>query len=318
MNDRLILAGFLTVLAATPAQAQKTVSQETSPSNTVTIIYITNEVPTTVITLPAITTNAPFTTTTVTGTNGASLLGAFGGQVGGKFSISGHTLTLPAPEVSSRKEYDWRRRLNFGMNQSKGNTETSRYALGLDAVKEEEFNLLRFNAKGMFGENAGIKDTENAYAGSRYERLLTKKVYALGNLDWITDTIADLRYRITAIVSPGFRLIHAANVLVNLETGAGYIEERKDSATAGYAAGRAAVTAERVINAHVLVWCAGEYFPKLTDAGVFYVNTEAGIASYITRDLSLNVTYQERYDSVPVEGKDHTDSILSTSLSLIF
>jgi putative salt-induced outer membrane protein YdiY len=48
------------------------------------------------------------------------------------------------------------------------------------------------------------------------------------------------------------------------------------------------------------------------------VNAEAGIASFITRDLSLNVCYQERYDSAPVEGKKNSDTVLSTALSLSF
>ena len=284
-----------------------------------TVIYITNEVPTTVISIPAISTNAaPSGRGKSLDNISGSLLGALGGQSGGKFSIAGRTLRLPALSSTPHADRDWRRNLDFGMNQTKGNTETLRYSLGLDALKEEDADLFRLRAKGLYGESDGNKDTENAYAGFRYERLLNPKIYALGNLDWITDTIADLRYRVTAITSPGWRLIRTEETLVNLEAGAGYILEKKESEDKGYAAGRVAITIERVANAHVILWCAAEYLPKLADPGIFYMNAEAGVASYITRDLSLNVCYQERYDSTPVDGKKNADTILATAVSLNF
>lgn len=288
-------------------------------TNAPTIVYVTNEIPSTVITIPSLSTNvaAPPKTKPIDG-SGSALLGAFVGQAGGKFSISGRTLRLPAPEVATHPDRDWRRNLDFGMNQSKGNTETLRYSLGLDALKEEDADLFRIRAKGAYGESEGNKDTENATAGFRYERLLTGKLYALGNLDWFSDTIADIRYRVTAIASPGLRLIRTDDTLLNLEIGTGYIRQRKEFQDDGYAAGRGAITLERVVNSHVMVWCSAECLPKLADTGVFFVNAEAGAASYITRDLSLNVSYMERYDSTPVEGKDRVDSILATAISLNF
>lgn len=307
---------FLLPPCSALAQGTNTPVTETAPP---TVIYITNEAPTAVITIPVISTNAAAPAKSRPLDNsGTSLLGAFGGQSGGKFSISGRTLRLPALSATPHAERDWRRNLDFGMNQTKGNTETLRYSLGLDALKEEDADLFRLRAKGLYGESDGNKDTENAYAGFRYERLLTPQIYALGNLDWITDTIADLRYRVTAIASPGWRLIRTEETLINLEAGAGYIREKKAVQEEGYAAGRAAITIERVANAHVILWCAAEYLPKLADPNIFFINAEAGAASYITRDLSLNICYQERYDSSPVEGKKNADTILATAISLNF
>ena len=251
-------------------------------------------------------------------TSGPNVLSSFGGPMGGACSLAGRSLKLPAPEATARSATDWRRNLDFGMTRASGNSDTLRYSLGIDAVKEKEANLIRFRARGAYGESEGVKDTQNAETTLRYERLLTKQVYALGNLDWLTDPIAELDYRITGILSPGFRVIHSDTAILNLELGAGYIEEKKDNAEDGYAAGRAAATVEKRFNAHVLSWATVEYLPKIADTSVFFVNTEIGLAAYITRDLNLNVCYQERYDSTPVEGKKNSDTLLSTSLSLNF
>ena len=204
------------------------------------------------------------------------------------------------------------------MSQTHGNSETLRYSLGLDAVKDQETDLFRFRGKGSYGESDGVKYTENALAGFRYERLLTQKLYGLANIEWMTDTIADLNYRITGILSPGVRLIRSKTMILNMELGVGYIEENKAGNQNGYTVGRAAATVERIINEHVLIWCTGEYLPKITDPDIFFVNAEAGLASFITRDLSLNICYQERYDSIPVEGIKNSDTIFSTALSLSF
>jgi putative salt-induced outer membrane protein YdiY len=252
------------------------------------------------------------------GTSGIALLGSFNGASGGKYSVSGRTLRLPTTAVTAHPADDWRRNLDFGMSQTRGNSETLRYSLGLDAVKDREIDLFRFRGKGSYGESDGVKDTENALAGFRYERLLTQKLYALGNIEWMSDTIADLNYRITGILSPGVRLIHSKTMILNMELGAGYINENKGGNQNGYTVGRAAATVERIINEHVLVWCTGEYLPKIADPDIFFVNAEAGLASFITRDLSLNICYQERYDSAPVEGIKNSDTIFSTALSLSF
>jgi putative salt-induced outer membrane protein YdiY len=254
--------------------------------------------------------------TVKTGTS--NVLSAFAGSFGGSYSVSGRTLRFPAPEATPRNATSWRRNLDFGMNMARGNTDTLRYSLGVDTVKEKDANTIRFRAHGAYGESDGSKDTENAGATLRYERQLTPIVYALANLDWMTDPIAELDYRFTGILSPGFHLIRTKTSLLNFEIGAGYVEEKKDNNEDGYTAGRAAIIAEKLFNDHVLGWATVEYIPKLADPSVFFINTELGLASYITRDLSLNICYQERYDSNPGEDTESRDSILSTALSLNF
>jgi putative salt-induced outer membrane protein YdiY len=288
-------------------------SPETSTNPPPVTVIITNDIP------PAIT-NIPPTVKPKAAIvfSGATLMDAFSGTAGGKFSVSGRTLRLPQPGPAPRASVDWRRNLDFGMTLARGNSDILRYSLGLDAVMDKDLDLIRIRGKGTYGESEGIKDTENAMAGVRYERLLTERVYALGNIEWMSDSVAGLDYRITGILSPGLRLIRSATTVVNVELGAGYIEEKKDEGETGWMAGRAAATVEKLLNAHVLIWCTGEYLPKLSDPGIFFVNAEAGIASFITRGVSLNVCYQERYDSAPVEGKKGRDTVLYTALSVSF
>lgn len=300
-------------------------AQTQSPTDTGT----TNEAPQVIPPVevaPVVTNQFPATTNlfptikpkTATKTNGAYVLSSVAGNFGGNYSVSGRTLSFPIPQATPHSATSWRRNLDFGMNMTQGNSDTLRYSLGCEAVKTEDVNTFRLRARGSYGESDGIKDTENAGATFRYDRQLTKKVYAFGTLDWLTDPIAELDYRYTGILSPGYHLVRTKTTILNVEIGAGYVEEKKDNDEEGYTAGRVALTAEKLINDHFLVWATSEYIPKLADISVFFINSEIGLASYITRDLSLTMFYQNRYDSTPVEGVTGSDTIFTTALSLNF
>ncbi|MEI8139301.1 MAG: DUF481 domain-containing protein [bacterium] len=320
-RQKLFLAALIAVSLHGAALAQIPLAPDTTATNLTPEVVPTPVEVTPVVTnpIPVITNQIPVIKPKGTVKPGSSnVLSALAGSFGGNYSVSGRTLRFPAPEATPRSATDWRRNLDFGMNMTRGNSDTLRYSLGVDTVKEKDANTIRFRAHGAYGESDGSKDTENAGATLRYERQLTPIVYALANLDWMTDPIAELDYRFTGILSPGFHLLRTKTTLLNFEIGAGYVEEKKDKNEDGYTAGRAAVTAEKLFNDHVLGWITVEYIPKLADPSVFFVNTEIGLASYITRDLSLNICYQERYDSNPGEDKKSRDSILSTALSLNF
>lgn len=252
------------------------------------------------------------------GSSGTALLDTFGGVQSGKFSIVGRTLKLPLLEEVPLAQGVWHRHVELGMNVSRGNSDTLRYASTLEAVRETERDLVRLRANAAAGESDGTKDTENMSALGHYERMLTGRLYALTNVEWWRDTIALVDYRVTGILSPGLHVIRTEQTLLNLEVGAGFIEEKKDGEAEGYAAGRVAVMFERVLNPYVLAWFSTEYLPKARDPEIYFVNAEAGITSGLSRQLHLNVTVQERYDSAPVDDKEPSDFVMAASLGIGF
>jgi len=327
-NDcQILLSSLKWLMTVCAAVSLHGIAFAQTPSSPVTVTTnLAPEVTTPVEVAPVITNQVPVITNQIptlkpkTGlkSSGANVMGAFAGGFDSKYSVSGRTLKFPVPEATPHSTTSWRRNLDFGMNMARGNSDTLRYSLGVNTVKEEDANTIRFRAQGAYGESAGTKDTENATALIRYDRQLTPTIYALGNIAWMTDPISELDYRFTGILSPGVHLLRSQTTLLNLEIGGGYVEEKKDGNEDGYAAGRAAVTAEKLINEHVLGWATIEYIPKLADPKVYFINSEIGLASYITRDLSLNVCYMNRYDSAPGEDIKSSDTLLSTAISLNF
>jgi len=328
--NRAALILILASLAIAPLLAQQTSTTDTNgpgglaPALTNWVVAPPVVTPATNVAPPVVATNVPVRTTT--GTNavptltGTTIRGVFSDAGPGRFGIAGRVLKLPAPEAAPAPATTsaWHRAIEFGMNMNKGNTDTLRYSLGLNAVRERTEDITSIRAQGVYGESEGTKDAENATARARYERQLSKHTYGLGYADWATDPIADIDYRVTAIASPGWHLIRTDRSILNLEAGAGYLDQRKGEVQEGFAAARLAAWAERIVNAHVLAWCAAEYIPKFADTSVFFVNSEAGVASMLARNLSLNVTMADRYDNAPAPDTKNNDLCLTVSVNLCF
>jgi len=246
------------------------------------------------------------------------LVSAFSCCQAGRYGIAARTLKAPSCTSTSSPPHAWQRSLGFGMDMARGNSDTLRYTLGLNASREGEADLTQFKAQGVYGESDHVKDTENADVAARYGRDLTPRCYGLGTLDWFSDTVADLNYRLTGILSPGYRLIRSDTAILNVEAGAGYLEEDKGGDRKGFAAGRLAAAFEELLNPHVLVWCSGEYLPKFSSPETFFANGEAGLASALANNLTLNLVLRDRRDSDPVPGKKEDDVTFTTSLVIAF
>ncbi len=309
-----LLATLAAVLLSTATAFAQMSSNDSPPDTSLGIPSLTNVTeelpPVGTNSIPSILPRPPFVP------GGSTVRSAFSG----KFVVPGRSLRMPAPEAEndSRTPSDWNRAITFGMNMTDGNSDTLRYALGLDAAKERKQDTTRIRARAAYGESENQKDTEYATALYRYDRQLSHRFYVLGNADWFTDTIADVDYRLIGIISPGFHLWRSDSTVGKLELGAGYLAEEKGSGQDAFAAGRAAGALERIINAHILTWASIEYLPKLTDSTVFYINSELGLAAMLTRDLNLNLTFEDRYDNTPATDKNSNDLAFTTSLSLKF
>ena len=316
----LFVVLLLSGLSLAPLLAQQTSTTDTNgpggmvPALTNWVVAPPATTASNAVVRPIAVTNAP------PALSGGAVRGIFTDVGQGKFSVAGRVLRLPAPEAApaTGTTSTWHRAIDFGMNMSKGNSDTLRYSLGMNAIRERDEDLASIRARGVYGESSGTKDTENASARARYERMLSKRTYGLGYAEWLTDPIADTDYRVTAIVSPGWHLMRTDRTILNVEAGAGYLDERKGDLDDGFAAGRLAASAERLLNTHVLAWSVVEYIPKFSDRNVFFVNSEAGVASMLARNLTLNVCVADRYDNAPAIDTKGNDLNLTASLNLCF
>jgi putative salt-induced outer membrane protein YdiY len=313
----LIVAG----LTAAAAAGEIGTNPPAAQSQVDVIGPVTNASPDTATNLvPAVTNVPPPAVQAEPARPGEKLGSVFQSSTETEFGMSKDKRRLKMTErpVRPKPEESWDWNLEAGLNTAKGNSDLLRYTAALSARKEDELNFFWLKVAGNYGESEGTKDTDNAQANGKYERLLTGRLYTSLDGEWFRDRIADLSYRTRVSLSLGYHFILTDKTVFSLEAGPGYIREKKGGIIDDYVAGRAADYFERKLNDSVILWQFAEYVPSLEDGRIYYVNAEVGLETLLVADLSLKFVLQDRYDSAPAAGKKHNDLLTTTSLNWSF
>lgn len=252
---------------------------------------------------------------------GSDLSDAFENSRGSKFGLSAQQRSLKVPGKEGRAPRDktaWRWTLELGVDSTSGNKDTLRYDGSLGAQKETDLHFFWFRAGGRYGKSEGERDADNAAVEARAERRLAERLYAALDGQVFQDRMADLSYRARANVSLGYFLVRSERTLLGFEAGPGYVQEKKGGEIDGYAAGRAAGYAERVLLSSLLAWQAMEYVVSAEDANVFFMNAEVGLEALLSASLSLRFSLEDRYDGAPADDKEKNDLVTKTALKWVF
>ncbi len=249
---------------------------------------------------------------------GAELSDAFKGAGSSLYGVKGRSIKLPAKKSVKREKGAWRREFELGVSTAQGNKDNLRYDAALEAAKETENNYFFLKAAGRYGESDDEKDAENATGEAKAQHRLTERWYVAAEANVYHDQIADLAYRARGSLSLGRYFIRSDRTILAVETGPGYVAEKKGGEQDDFMAGRVAQHLEFLVTPSLQVWQAVEYIPSFEDARVYFINAEAGLETVLVPDLSLVFTVEDRFDSNPAEGKERNDLLTSTALKWKF
>jgi putative salt-induced outer membrane protein YdiY len=245
---------------------------------------------------------------------GSDMGEAFKGAGSSRFGVSGRVNKMPAKKSAKREKEAWRRNIEFGVNTSRGNSDTLRYNGSVSGSRETDANYLYLKAGGRYGESEQQTDVESASGEAKFQRLLTERMYAALDVNALHDQIAALSYRARGSVSLGRHFIRTERTVLSAELGPGYVAEKKGGESEGFVAGRVAQYLEFLITDSLQVWQAVEYIPDLEDSAVYFINGEIGLETVLLSNLNLRFTIEDRYDNRPAEGKERNDLLTTTAL----
>ena len=245
---------------------------------------------------------------------GAQMRGPFGAAGSARFGVRRNATSVAGPKTREVPPEVWRRRLEFGINTARGNSDVLRYDGALSAEKETERNTYFLKASGRYGESDGNTDTQSAAAEARAQHLLTARVYGAAAADAYHDDIADLAYRAQASLSLGRHFIRTERTVFSAEAGPGCVAEDKGGERDAFLAARLGQYLEFQLAPTLRVWESVEYVQNLGEADVFFVNAETGLETVLLADLGLRFTIEDRYDHRPAEGKEANDLLTTTAL----
>jgi putative salt-induced outer membrane protein YdiY len=212
---------------------------------------------------------------------------------------------------------------NFGLALARGNSDTTNLALGFNAERPTTTDKWTIQAASIYSTSVtnGISSTSaNALGGFiRYDRNLTKKLFAFGLFAGSYDHAQDLNVRISPSGGLGYHLIASPLTTLDLLGGFGYTYENyRDGVTNNLMNATIGDEFMHKFTANTTVNQDFYFFPYLNDGGGYRGVFDFGLASKLYRAVTWNLNFGDRYNSRPVAGKKDNDVLLTTGLGLTF
>jgi putative salt-induced outer membrane protein len=219
---------------------------------------------------------------------------------------------------------------NFALALARGNSDTTNLALGFNAARETSHDKWTIQAASLYSTSTADNVTTtsaNALGGFiRYDRNLTKKLFAFGLFAGSYDHAQDLNERISPSGGLGYHAIATKMTTLDLLGGFGYTYENYST---GYNGSSTGVT-NNLMNAiigdefshkftpNTSVFQDLYFFPYLNENGNYRGVFDFGLSSKLYRAITWNLNFGDRYNSKPVAGKKNNDVLLTTGLGLTF
>ncbi len=209
----------------------------------------------------------------------------------------------------------WKGVVTAGATLVRGNTESATATIGAEAARRTDNDRITLGAGYFFAkqrDNTTRDDStiaDNWFAKGQYDRFLTEKFYAYGNIRYEKDRIANLDMRLSPGIGFGYQWVERADLNFSTEGGASWIFEKytEPSETRTYMAGRLAYHLDKSFNTFVKGFHNLEYIPSFEHVDTFLLNTDVGLRAALTARLALEAKAQMAYNSQPSEGRDKKD-----------
>ena len=209
----------------------------------------------------------------------------------------------------------------FGFALARGNSETTNLALGFDATRKTAKDAWVVDAASIYSTDEKLNaTTANSFQGLiRYDRNLTKKLFAYAAFAGGYDELQNLNYRIYPNGGLGFHAIASPKTTLDLLGGFGYTRE---SYTTGLTNNLLTATlgdefAYKVTKSTTIIQNL-YYLPSLNETSIYRVNGNFGVSTKINGWLTSNLLFNDRYNSAPVLGNKKNDVLFTAGVGFTF
>ncbi|MGO9518043.1 MAG: DUF481 domain-containing protein [Candidatus Korobacteraceae bacterium] len=212
---------------------------------------------------------------------------------------------------------------NLGLALARGNSDTTNLALGFNAARPTTTDKWTIQAAGLYSTSTAdnvTTTTANALGGFiRYDRNLTKKLFAFGLFAGSYDHAQDLNVRVSPSGGLGYHVIASKMTTLDLLGGFGYTYENYSTGLTNNLL-NATIGDEfsHKFTANTSMIQDFYFFPYLNDNGGYRGVFDFGLASKLYHAITWNLNFGDRYNSKPVAGKKDNDILLTTGLGLSF
>jgi putative salt-induced outer membrane protein YdiY len=217
----------------------------------------------------------------------------------------------------------WNGGANVGFALTGGNSETKNLAIAFTADRKTSHDEVALYANTIYATNdaAGATPSVTANAtqgGARYDRNLSKRVFAFGSADFQTDALQNLNLRSVLGGGLGFHAIATDRTTLDFLGGLNYTRESYIGLDRNFAALTLGEELTHKLGASTVLAEKLYFFPDLNDTSEFRGTFNIGTITKISKWLGWQNAFGDTYVTNPPAGKKQNDVQLTTGINVSF
>ena len=228
----------------------------------------------------------------------------------------------------------WKGGINLGFALARGNSETTNLTTGFTADRKTTNDEITAYFSSLYSTNdktGGGTIANSIVGGIKYDRNITKRVFAFGSGDFTHDELQGLNIRAIYSVGLGYHLISNPNTTLDVLGGVNYTHENY-SATVDVGG----IPVTQSVNRNLAGITVGEsgthkfgksttatevfyFYPDLTNTGQYRFSFDAASVTQISKWFGWQIGLSDRYVSdPPILGTKANDIIFTTGVNFSF
>ena len=172
---------------------------------------------------------------------------------------------------------------------------------------------------GAYGRTDGVTDADRVDAVNKTDFDVRKQWYLYNQAGVGYDHVRKIDLGYEDGPGVGYHLIKGSNFVLNTEVGFDYRAElRSEDADMSHFYGRLGENSSWKINTRFSLDHRFEYLPSVEDPTQFRLRGEANLRYWLLKNLSLNLTFQDSYDTAPAKDVTPNDMQVRSSVGVKF
>lgn len=226
-------------------------------------------------------------------------------------------------ELARQRRAVWSGSADAGLSAARGNTDTLVISLGSQVARTTQRDKLSLYAASLFARNGtsgvSITTAEAIRGGARYDRNITDRLFAFALTDLERDKFQQLDLRLVFGGGLGYHARKTEKTRLDLFAGGSYNREK-------FSTGLTRNSAEALIGEELSYKLSENtslaqravLYPNLSEFGEYRFAFDLTGVTKLTRQLGLQATISDRFQSNPLPGIKKNDLLLTTGIRLTF
>lgn len=227
-------------------------------------------------------------------------------------------LCLAPACLAADPQSPWKLSAAGALSSADGNSDALSYSLQLLGLYETEEYEARVGFDHFFAEKGSVESSNSFKFHEQLSRSLNQDWYLGQYASALTDSVADIDYRLDASVQLGRHLLDTGRVKLSLEAGPGYLWEKKGGVMDNAMTARLAQRLEIQLTDEARLWQSLGWTPRMEDPGDAIIELELGLENRLTNALAFRTFVRHRIDTEPAVARGREDTALLVGLKYEF